>query len=129
MTKEEYVKMLYDRTEYLKSEIADFEQCNGGVEQARLWAIKEQVSRIFRLIDVCDKELFPDTIRCEKTEQEYIQTCNMEQLADVLGKIAKNAYQCGQNGKTNKCVNRNHCTGYCDYGWEMWLKQPHTEKE
>lgn len=59
------------------------------------------------------------------TEQEYIQTCNTEQLAEVLGNIAKNAYQCGQNGKTNKCVNRNHCTGYCDYEWEMWLKQPH----
>ena len=63
------------------------------------------------------------------TEQEYIQTCNAEQLAEVLGKIAKNAYQCGQNGKTNKCVNRNHCTGYCDYGWAMWLKQSHHEKE
>jgi hypothetical protein len=51
-----------------------------------------------------------------KTEQEYIQTCNTEQLAEWIGNIAKNAYQCGQNGKTNKCVNRNHCTGYCDYG-------------
>ena len=64
----------------------------------------------------------------EQTEQEYIQTCNTEQLADVLGKIAKNAYQCGQDGKTNKCVNRKNCTGYCDYGWEMWLKQPHTNE-
>ena len=128
MTKDEYVEMLYQRTEYLKSEIADFEQCNGGVEQARLWDIKEQVSCIFGLIDACDKELFPDTIRYEKTEQEYIQTCNTEQLAEVIGNIAKNAYLCGQNGKTNKCVNRHNCTGYCDYGWEKWLKQPHTKE-
>jgi hypothetical protein len=62
------------------------------------------------------------------TDQEYIQTCNMEQLAEVLGKIAKNAYQCGQDGKTNKCVNRHNCTGYCDYGWGEWLKQPHREE-
>lgn len=60
------------------------------------------------------------------TEQEYIQTCNTEQLAEVICNIAKNAYQCCQDGKTNKCVNRNHCTGYCDYGWVEWLKQPHT---
>ena len=59
------------------------------------------------------------------TNEEWIKQCNTEQLAEVIGNIAKNAYQCGQNGKTNKCVNRNHCTGYCDYGWEMWLKQPH----
>lgn len=61
----------------------------------------------------------------EQTEQEYIQTCTTEQLAEVIGNIAKNAYQCCQDGKTNKCVNRKNCTGYCDYGWEMWLKQPH----
>lgn len=64
----------------------------------------------------------------EQTEQEYIQTCNTEQLAEVIGNIAKNAYQCCQDGKTNKCVNRHNCTGYCNYGWEMWLKQPHTFK-
>ncbi len=116
MTKDEYVKMLYQRTEYLKSEISDFEKCNGGVEQARLWAIKEQVSRIFGLIDVCDKELFPDTIRCEKTEQEYIQTCNTEQLAEILFR----EYCNGRNDAT---------TG----DWEgvdtyvEWLKQPHKE--
>ena len=63
-----------------------------------------------------------------QTNEEYIHSLNTEQLAEWIGNIAKNAYQCGQDGKTNKCVNRNHCTGYCDYGWEMWLKQPHTFK-
>ena len=62
-----------------------------------------------------------------QTNEEYMRSCTTEQLAKVLGNIAKNAYQCGQNGKTNKCVNRNHCTGYCDYGWCEWLKQPHQE--
>ena len=63
-----------------------------------------------------------------QTNEEWIKSANTEQLAEVIGNIAKNAYQCGQNGKTNKCVNRNHCTGYCDYGWGEWLKQPHTKE-
>ena len=62
------------------------------------------------------------------TEEEWLHTLNTEQLAEVLGNIAKNAYQCCQDGKTNKCVNHRNCTGYCDYGWELWLKQPHTFK-
>lgn len=77
--------------------------------------------------DVCGTHFDKDE-NIVLTEQEYIQTCTTEQLAEFLGNIAKNAYQCGQNGKTNKCVNRNHCTGYCDYGWGEWLKQPHTFK-
>lgn len=111
MTKKEYVEMLYQRTEYLKSEIADFEQCNGGVEQARLWAIKEQVSRIFGLLNECDKELFPDTVRCEKTEQEYIQTCTTEQLADAI-------FDCTMANSWN--FNKN--------GIKRWLKKPHREE-
>jgi hypothetical protein len=63
----------------------------------------------------------------EMTNEEWIKSANTEQLAEVIGNIAKNAYQCCQDGKTNKCVNRNHCTGYCDYGWGEWLKQPHHE--
>ena len=76
---------------------------------------------------VWDTDVYLDALDWKEplTEQEYIQTCSTEQLADVLGKIAKNAYQCGQDGKTNKCVNCKNCTGYCDYGWEVWLKQPH----
>ena len=128
MTKDEYIKMLYQRTEYLKSEIADFEQCNGEVEQARLWAIKEQVSRIFGLIDVCDKELFPDTIRCEKTAQEYLQTCNTEQLAEFLSRVlwARTFCEICDINKICKISNK------CKYGnkpykecWKKWLKQPH----
>ena len=63
------------------------------------------------------------------TNEEWLRQCTTEQLAEVIGNIAKNAYQCCQDGKTNKCVNRKNCTGYCDYGWGMWLKQPHTPKE
>lgn len=64
-----------------------------------------------------------------KSNIEWMREASLEELAELFGRIAENAYQCGQNGKTNKCVNRNHCTGYCDYGWGEWLKQPHTEKE
>ena len=118
MTKDEYIKMLYQRTEYLKSEIADFEQCNGGVEQARLWAIKEQVSRIFGLLNECDKELFPDTIRCEK-EQEYIQTCNTERLVSFLLWYPNNVH--GYPKPKMSIAEEEDAI-------REWLKQPHTFK-
>ena len=114
MTKDEYVKMLYQRTEYLKSEIADFEQCNGEVEQARLWAIKEQVSRIFGLIDVCDKELFPDTIRCANTNEEWFCCLSTEEKAKWL-----------ENKMTWAAQEQGTFTAK---GWAKWLKKPHRKE-
>ena len=64
----------------------------------------------------------------EQTNEEWFCNLSTEEKAKWLGQIAKNAYKCCENGKTNKCVNRNHCTGYCDYGWDEWLKQPHTNE-
>jgi hypothetical protein len=73
----------------------------------------------------CKKFVLEDELKL--TNEEWLRQCTTEQLAEVIGNIAKNAYQCCQDGKTNKCVNRHNCTGYCNYGWEMWLKQPHKQ--
>lgn len=69
--------------------------------------------------------------RTPKTEQEYIQTCNTEQLAEVLMKIFVTRTFC------HLCPEGDVCDiGYkCKYSegkkiedWEMWLKQPHREE-
>lgn len=60
-----------------------------------------------------------------ETNEEWFCILSTQEKAKVLGQIAKNAYKCCENGKTNKCVNRHNCTGYCDYGWEKWLKEKH----
>ena len=65
------------------------------------------------------------------TEQEYIQTCNTEQLAEVLNKIFMTRIFC------HICPEG----GVCDIGYECkyhggtandfveWLKQPHNREE
>lgn len=64
----------------------------------------------------------------ETTEQEYLQTCNTEQLAEVLMKIFVTRTFC------HLCPDGDVCDiGYkCKYrngekieDWELWLKQPH----
>ena len=54
----------------------------------------------------------------ELTEQEYIQTCNTEQLAEVFMRFMFDA-----DFKT-RFVNGNFIKEFRE-----WLKQPHTEKE
>lgn len=61
----------------------------------------------------------------EQTNDEWRKTCSAEEFAELLGNIANNAYFCAINGKTSTCYNRKHCTGYCNYGWEKWLKEKH----
>ena len=61
----------------------------------------------------------------EMTNDEWRKTCSAEEFAELLGNIANNAYFCAINGKTSTCYNRKHCTGYCNYGWEKWLKEKH----
>ena len=63
----------------------------------------------------------------EQTNDEWRKTCSAEEFAELLGNIANNAYFCAINGKTSTCYNRKHCTGYCNYGWEKWLKEKHEE--
>lgn len=56
----------------------------------------------------------------ELTEQEYIQTCNTEQLAEVINKIIEQCFLCGANeNNSKKCI-----FGTCSRVTE-WLKQPH----
>jgi hypothetical protein len=55
------------------------------------------------------------------TEQEYIQTCTIEQLAEVLSNISTDAWFAGLN-------NMDRPVGQKD-NWQQWLKQPHTDKK
>ena len=69
-------------------------------------------------------------IHCEyfepTTEQEYLQTCNTEQLAEYLADVCYGLLDdvWGNDGDTS-CDYRETEKNY----WVMWLKQPHTPKE
>ena len=61
-------------------------------------------------------------------EQEYIQTCNTDQLAEFLFHIACMCSYCGDEAhsteeKTQKCHFGKCCCRRQD--WLKWLKQPH----
>jgi DnaJ-class molecular chaperone len=80
-----------------------------------------------RKCEVCN-----GTGEVEMTEQEYLQTCNTEQLAYVLMKIFVTRTFC------HLCPEGDVCDiGYkCKYSegkkiedWLEWLKQPHTVEE
>lgn len=53
------------------------------------------------------------------TEQEYLQTCNTEQLADVIADFYLLGYTHGHNQMDITSRTK----------WTEWLKQPHTIKE
>ena len=126
LSKEEYVEMLYQRTEYLKSEIAEFENCKGELQQSKLWAIKEQVSCIFGLLNECDKELFPDTIRLEN-KYEWLKSLNMEQLAEFLNLIIRvGPYENEPKDFWEHVYGRGGENGVKSI--ITWLKQPHVKE-
>ena len=61
----------------------------------------------------------------QTTEQEYIQTCNTEQLADLMSRMV---------GCSNCPIPKDgrSCMGTYSGCWHeiiKWLKQPHTVKE
>ena len=89
-------------------------------------------SGIADMVQISEEET--DFIPCEYcegtgeytlTNEEWFCSLSTEEKAEVLGNIANNAYFCAINGKTSTCYNRKHCTGYCNYGWEKWLKEKH----
>lgn len=57
----------------------------------------------------------------EQTEQEYIQTCNTEQLAELIALI------CGSNILRVWRI-MYHCADSDVDAVKMWLKQPHTNE-
>ena len=68
-----------------------------------------------------------DSKPIKMTNEEYMRSCNTEQLAEWLVEVTQYCFECGLN--TNNCV---LCPfGKCiDKGFAMeWLKQPHTIKE
>ena len=59
------------------------------------------------------------------TKQEYIQTCNTEQLVHVIHLMTTCCYVCGKDGVDYKrCYFHKKCTGPKEI--EEWLKEPHT---
>lgn len=59
------------------------------------------------------------------TEQEYIQTCNTEQLVHVIHLMTTCCYVCGKDGVDYKrCYFHKKCTGPKEI--EEWLKETHT---
>lgn len=82
-----------------------------------------------------DKEVCPD---CDGngvveplTEQEYLQTCNTEQLAEWLNNKVIICAVCDQQKSCEYFINETfHLCPYHEgknKSWEMWLKQPHTD--
>lgn len=53
------------------------------------------------------------------TEQEYMQTCATEQLAEVLSNISTDAWFAGLNNMDRPICQKDN--------WQQWLKQPHKE--
>lgn len=66
--------------------------------------------------DICFMCDGKGTIGKPLTEQEYIQTCNTEQLADVIADFYLLGYTNGYN-ETDIAPKKK---------WVEWLKQPHT---
>ena len=60
--------------------------------------------------------------RTPKTEQEYLQTCNTEQLVEVFGSMLFEAWKDG-------LAEEMHDRRFYENLVEFWLKQPHTDKE
>ena len=60
----------------------------------------------------------------QQTEQEYIQSCNTEQLVHVIHLMTTSCYVCGKEGVDYKrCYFHKKCTGPKEI--EEWLKEPH----
>lgn len=80
--------------------------------------------------DVCETYFDKDE-NILLTEQEYIQTCNTEQLAGLVFNILLICSRCGDESqsdeeKIKKCpFGKIGCT---KKDWQKWLKQPHKQK-
>ena len=65
------------------------------------------------------------------TEQEYLQTCNTEQLAEFIAETI-NTNPCGYPLSCNECGLIDRCREdehpSSKEAWVEWLKQPHTKE-
>lgn len=65
----------------------------------------------------------------EQTEQEFIQTCDTEQLAEFINDVSKKCYTCGEGYTAHPAYCPFHkCLRGSVYGITEWLKQPHTNE-
>lgn len=53
----------------------------------------------------------------EQTRFEFMQTCTIEEMAEVLSNISTDAWFAGLNDMDRPVVQKDN--------WQQWLKQPH----
>ena len=79
--------------------------------------------------DICETYFDKDE-NILMTEQEYIQTCNTEQLAEFIAETI-NTNPCGYPLSCNECGLIDRCREdehpSSKEAWVEWLKQPHKE--
>lgn len=78
-----------------------------------------QYGKDFYVCEVCETYFDKDE-NIVLTEQEYIQTCNTEQLAEWI----KGHMNCNFCPMRLKCEDMRDCMEHI----KAWLKQPHTDK-
>ena len=81
--------------------------------------LREYGNGIYRC-DVCETYFDKDE-NVVLTEQEWLQTCTTEQLAEWIASVVKKAISIKEN---NDIVMLESAIW-----WDEWLKQPHTPKE
>lgn len=85
------------------------------------------VNAYYRLMYALFRKRCNGTGKIKMTEQEYIQTCNTEQLAEWICSVHEKCYYCG----AKRISDRERCPfgdGKCrnnKHEFAMWLKQPH----
>ena len=68
------------------------------------------------------------TIGKPMTNEEYMRSCNTEQLVHVIHLMTTSCYVCGSDGVDYKrCYFHKKCTGPKEI--EEWLKEPHDSFE
>jgi hypothetical protein len=74
---------------------------------------------------MCGADTLDDlVIKGKKTREEWLKSCNTEQLVNVIHLMTTSCYVCGKEGVDYKrCYFHKKCTGPKEI--EEWLKEPH----
>ena len=65
----------------------------------------------------------------EQTNEEWLRSCNTEQLAEFINDVSKKCYTCGEGYTAHPAYCPLHkCLRGSVYGITEWLKQPHREE-
>ena len=72
---------------------------------------------------VCEFDGECENFIVEQTNEEWLKSCNTEQLAEVLNTIINRCYECGGDTRVYCCP-----LGDCECNVVEWLKQPHRKE-